>query len=204
MHFVLPLLVRRCFPGEQYIVLAGDVVESAYFILQGKVQLVDREGYLVTTLEEGSSFNFSWATGNPPLATQSIRTVGDCVALELQPDDLAKLKQLMPSLVEAFVELETSRTTFSLFRSRGFKMPLPPYFRSWMEVGADKTSNLFRHLHAVKSMSRRNQIGTFAPDPLDTSSVSVPPFFPRIIQAIAENNHMVWAQDKMQRGWKWG
>jgi len=65
----------------------------------------------------------------------------------------------------------------------------------------------------VMHMSRRLRCGThqscvaasrYKPRPLDTSDVHLPPHIVPLVEMLAENTHEVWAQSRMQQGWKFG
>lgn len=45
---------------------------------------------------------------------------------------------------------------------------------------------------------------TYHPRPIDTSKVTVPPELLALAEQLAHNAHEVWAQKRMQDGWRWG
>ncbi|CAH0484985.1 unnamed protein product [Peronospora farinosa] len=46
--------------------------------------------------------------------------------------------------------------------------------------------------------------GTYVPKPIPTDDVKVPPHLRSVIELLAENTHEVWAQMRMEQGWKFG
>lgn len=46
--------------------------------------------------------------------------------------------------------------------------------------------------------------GTYEPKPIPTDDVKVPPHLRSVIELLAENTHEVWAQMRMEQGWKFG
>ncbi|OWZ22456.1 Ryanodine-inositol 1,4,5-triphosphate receptor Ca2 channel protein [Phytophthora megakarya] len=46
--------------------------------------------------------------------------------------------------------------------------------------------------------------GTYEPKPIPTDDVKVPPQLRSVIELLAENTHEVWAQMRMEQGWKFG
>lgn len=46
--------------------------------------------------------------------------------------------------------------------------------------------------------------GTYEPKPIPTDDVKVPPHLRSVIELLAENTHEVWAQMRMEQGWKYG
>ncbi|KAL4165193.1 hypothetical protein KRP22_003924 [Phytophthora ramorum] len=46
--------------------------------------------------------------------------------------------------------------------------------------------------------------GTYVPKPIPTDDVKVPPHLRAVIELLAENTHEVWAQMRMEQGWKFG
>ncbi|KAL3671381.1 hypothetical protein V7S43_003307 [Phytophthora oleae] len=46
--------------------------------------------------------------------------------------------------------------------------------------------------------------GTYEPKPIPTDDVKVPPHLRSVIELLSENTHEVWAQMRMEQGWKFG
>jgi hypothetical protein len=44
----------------------------------------------------------------------------------------------------------------------------------------------------------------YEPQPIDTSCVQLPPELNQQIEELAQNNHEVWSQERLQSGWKYG
>lgn len=44
----------------------------------------------------------------------------------------------------------------------------------------------------------------YEPKPIDTSCVALPPQLNQRIEELAQNNHEVWSQERLQNGWKYG
>ena len=49
-------------------------------------------------------------------------------------------------------------------------------------------------------MEERNYI----PQPIDTSEIELPKELSSLVEAMAENVHEVWAQNRINEGWKYG
>ncbi|KDO31844.1 hypothetical protein SPRG_03764 [Saprolegnia parasitica CBS 223.65] len=45
---------------------------------------------------------------------------------------------------------------------------------------------------------------TYAPRPIDTEDIEIPPELNSLVELLAENTHDVWAQMRMSQGWKYG
>ena len=44
----------------------------------------------------------------------------------------------------------------------------------------------------------------YTPQPIDTSDVRLPAELDELVEKIAKNVHEVWAQSRMEQGWKYG
>jgi ryanodine receptor 2 len=44
----------------------------------------------------------------------------------------------------------------------------------------------------------------YHPQPIDTSAVELPPAVVALMERLAENNHDVWARQRLADGWTWG
>lgn len=53
-------------------------------------------------------------------------------------------------------------------------------------------------------MTRLEVMAMYVPRPIDTSEVSVPNGFEKLIERIAENTHDVWAEGRIREGWTYG
>ena len=51
---------------------------------------------------------------------------------------------------------------------------------------------------------RYQQSNGYLPRPLDLSVVTVPEDLTVLVNMLAENNHNVWAMEKIKEGWKYG
>ena len=47
-------------------------------------------------------------------------------------------------------------------------------------------------------------MNTYAPQPLDLSSVTIPADLDALVEALAENVHDTWARSRMDAGWTYG
>ena len=45
---------------------------------------------------------------------------------------------------------------------------------------------------------------TYIPKPLDTSRIELSPAILELREALAQNTHEVWAQERIAQGWAWG
>lgn len=45
---------------------------------------------------------------------------------------------------------------------------------------------------------------TYIPHPIETSDITLPMELDRLIEAMAENVHEVWAQNRIEQGWTYG
>ena len=45
---------------------------------------------------------------------------------------------------------------------------------------------------------------TYVPQPIDTSSIQLPQELDGLIEQIAKNVHEVWAQSRLNEGWRYG
>lgn len=45
---------------------------------------------------------------------------------------------------------------------------------------------------------------TYIPHPIETSDITLPKELDRLIEAMAENVHEVWAQNRIEQGWTYG
>ena len=45
---------------------------------------------------------------------------------------------------------------------------------------------------------------TYEPNPIDTSEVSLPDGLTELIERLAENNHDIWASQRIAEGWTYG
>jgi hypothetical protein len=45
---------------------------------------------------------------------------------------------------------------------------------------------------------------TYLPDPIDTTSVDIPADLQDLIEDLARHVHAVWAEKRIEDGWKWG
>jgi hypothetical protein len=44
----------------------------------------------------------------------------------------------------------------------------------------------------------------YQPTPIDTAEVELPLSLQRLVEALSENNHNVWARGRIGDGWTWG
>ena len=51
---------------------------------------------------------------------------------------------------------------------------------------------------------RYQQSNGYLPKPLDLSVVTVPEDLMELVNMLAENNHNVWAMERIKEGWKYG
>ena len=56
----------------------------------------------------------------------------------------------------------------------------------------------------VHSLYRYQQSNGYLPRPLDLSVVIVPEDLTVLVEMLAENNHNVWAMERIKAGWKYG
>ena len=45
---------------------------------------------------------------------------------------------------------------------------------------------------------------TYTPQPIDTTSVTLPEQLNQLVEQMAENVHDIWAQSRIQQGWTYG
>jgi len=46
--------------------------------------------------------------------------------------------------------------------------------------------------------------GNYKPQPIDTSAVDMPREVEQLAEVLARNAHEIWAQQRLQDGWRWG
>jgi hypothetical protein len=46
--------------------------------------------------------------------------------------------------------------------------------------------------------------GEYRPRPIDTSGITIPAFLADLLEALAENAHDVWAEQRLSAGWRFG
>lgn len=44
----------------------------------------------------------------------------------------------------------------------------------------------------------------YEPRPINTSNVELPPSLEPLLERLAEHNHDIWAQHRINAGWSWG
>lgn len=44
----------------------------------------------------------------------------------------------------------------------------------------------------------------YTPQPIDTSSVTLPPSVAELAEMLARNTHEVWAAERLKQGWRYG
>ena len=44
----------------------------------------------------------------------------------------------------------------------------------------------------------------YTPKPIDTSSIDIPDDLSHLVEKLAEHAHDVWAEGRLNDGWKWG
>ncbi len=45
---------------------------------------------------------------------------------------------------------------------------------------------------------------TYTPHPLNTDDVLLPPEIDALVELLAENNHDIWAEERIRQGWSYG
>ena len=59
-------------------------------------------------------------------------------------------------------------------------------------------------LYCYTHTHRYQQSNGYLPKPLDLSVVTVPEDLMELVNMLAENNHNVWAMERIKEGWKYG
>jgi len=44
----------------------------------------------------------------------------------------------------------------------------------------------------------------YTPNPIDTSSIHLPNELKKLVERLAEHVHDIWAENRMEQGWRWG
>lgn len=191
-------------PGE-WIVIVGEVVDEMYFVLNGRVQIVDAEGFVITVLESGNSFN-EVPVLDGKAAMVSARAFKTNVELyTLTRSDVQRILVHWPDFETSLRAIHDigHAVHASAAGAQREHVPAPFGRNSWAELG--EQLRFAKYLDVMTSRSRTIQATQFRAKPQDLSKVKLPAELDaRVLTFLAKNSHHVWAFDKMHDGWVYG